>query len=68
MNLNFEVEIRSLSKSLSSIEMTASAGTINPMKQVTFGYTSYEIRNLETRQDNFTMKFDELHGFGGHED
>jgi len=48
MNLNFEVEIKDLfPKSLSSIEMTASAGTINPIEAtVTFGYTSYEIRNL----------------------
>ena len=48
MNLNFEVEIKDLfPKSLSSIEMTTTAGTINPIEATaTFGYTSYDIRNI----------------------
>ena len=48
MNLNFEVEIKDLfPKSLSSIEMTTTAGTINPIEATaTFAYTSYEIRNI----------------------
>jgi len=48
MNINFEVEIKDLfPKSLSAIEMTTTAGTINPIEAtVSFGYTSYEIRNL----------------------